>query len=387
MILLVFYRQNMTASKNKSQPPLQLSAADLRLRPPLELEWLGVQAAPGPVVADARILLTWPGRRESKTFVAAYRPRWTAAALQSATVQARKVAQESPGDLPLVVLPYLSSEMLDTLAQEGVSGLDLVGNACVCVGDWLLLLDGRPNRFKNPQVVKSPYQGKSALVAHTLLSCSVLPTAEALRAEVAQRGGEVSQPVVSRALKALRDELIVGEQDQFGVVLLQPEKLLDRLQAQWRATTERWQKERKSVLWRGRITGDASQARRELFRSAREQGIRVVRRDAGPDAQVPVAGSGAVSLYAERLGDLLGAVGAEETARFPNLEILLPPDDVVFFDAAESKDERFLSPAQLYLELAVGDARAAQAAGALREEILDTVARAKAVQFGAGGQG
>lgn len=367
----------MTNSKNKTPAPERLTERDLTVRPPLELEWLGseVELRRGKK-ADARIRLTRRG--ESQTFLVEYKKLWTGAALKRAIEQARALVEYSPDDLPMVVLPYLSREMLETLLREGVSGLDLVGNGYVDTPNWGMWLEGQANTFKNTQVIKSPYQGKSALVARTLLSMPILPNAEALRAEIEKRGGSVSQPVVSRALKAFRDDLIVGKQGEFDIVLLQPEKLLDRLAEQWKVTVERWQKSGQTVLWRGQVQGDRNEYLQEIFRNARETKATIM--FTGLDAvvmEMNIATEPTRYIYASRTEKLLENLEAQQTRRFPNLEILTPPDEAVFFDSRWLTGLRWPSQLQSYLELITDDVRLQQGAEELRKVILELVADQK----------
>ena len=360
----------MANSKNKTPAPERLTERDLTVRPPLELEWLGseVELRRGKK-ADARIRLTRRG--ESQTFLVEYKKLWTGAALKRAIEQARALVEYSPDDLPMVVLPYLSREMLETLLREGVSGLDLVGNGYVDTPNWGMWLEGQANTFKNTQVIKSPYQGKSALVARTLLSMPVLPNAEALRAEIEKRGGKVSQPVVSRALKAFRDDLIVGKQGEYDIVLLQPDKLLDRLAEQWKGIVERWNSSGNTVLWRGRVEGEGQDILRHLTQQARASGERLVVSGVSASFKyASVASSEAVSLYADQPEQLLKGLSAEPTRRFPNLYFMRPPDEAVFFDSHLVEGALWPSLVQRYLELTVGDARLQGSAAVIRQEIV-----------------
>lgn len=365
-------------AKFRNIPPEHLALLDLRVKRPLELEWLGSEPKlAGGRRADARIRLTHRG--ESKTFIVEYKKLWTGAALQSAIQQVREYAELSPGDLPLVVVPYLSEEHLETLLAARVSGLDLLGNGVIDADKWLLVFSGKPNKFKNTQAVKSPYQGKSALVARTLLSCPVLPNAEALRAEVEQRGGKVSQPVVSRALKAFRDDLVVGIQAGQGIVLLQPEKLLDRLTQQWKLQVERWKASGQTVLWSGQVAGSPEEFLPKIFANAHENAQPAVLTGLKSSVQLTHLTSESTQyLYSERVGSLLRGLNAKETRRFTNFEVWLPPDQAVFFDPVVTDDGwRWGSVLQTYLELVTGDVRLQQSAEELRDALLNVAEEKK----------
>ena len=369
----------MAENKN-NRPPPSLTSEELRggLTSFLTLDWLEIE----PKLAegkrpDARIQLTH--RQHSKRFLVEYKTAWTAASLASAIQQAKRYSKLSPGDFPLVVVPYLSEDAVDTLLESDVSGLDLCGNGALMADDWLLLFSGKPNRFKNPQLTKSPYREKSSLVARTLLSCPVAPTAELLRNEIKRRGGDISQPVVSRALKAFRDDLIVGSRADYNVVLLQPEKLLDRLLEQWKVTKERWQKSGQNIVWTGRADDDIPKALSAVFANAQ--------RSKQPTVMAGLSSSGRYTnlttepiqyIYSKNLNTLLEGVDAQTTRRFPNIEIQYPPDETVFFDPiTDEAGVKWASRLQTYLELAAGDVRLQQAARAFRTALLNEVAEKK----------
>lgn len=368
------------AISSNTIPPEELMGSNLQLKSPLELVWLDAEVELGQGRrADARIQLNHRG--ESKTFIVEYKKFWTAAALKTAMDQVKQYAELSPGDLPMVVVPYLSDDALHLLAEAGVSGLDLVGNGLIEAEGWFILLRGAPNQFRNTQIIKSPYQGKAALVARTLLACPVLPNAESLRTEIRRRGGEVSQPVVSRALKAFREDLIIGSQDRMGLVLLQPEKLLDRLAEQWMGIVERWRKAGNTVLWTGRVTGTPMESLPIIFKQPRIRQHQLVMTGLTSSIQhTHLTLETTQYLYTNAIGTLFDGVQVTETRRFPNLELLFPPDDAVFFDAVtDAAGVRWASALQTYLELVVGDARLQQSAGELRAALLDEVAQRKAL--------
>lgn len=388
---MIFLFKYMGDSTNEL-PPKQLTPDYLPNLPPLALHWLdGETRLPKGGRADGRLRVALPNDARTKTFVFEYKSDWTARPFSEAVKQAKRYAEES-GDLPLVILPYMSDEHLNTLYEASLSGMDLCGNALFIDLEsepiWCLRFTGKPNRFKNTQKVKSPYQGKSGLVARTLLSCPVFPNAEALQAEVARRGGEVSQPVVSRALQAFRDDLVVGSQGGKGVVLLQTEKLLDRLTDQWRGKVERWQVQGNTVLWRGRVDGNPEQFLPSVFSRPRIRSHQLIMTGLTSAAQRTNLTLEPVQyVYSNAIGSIFDDVQAEQTRRFPNFEVWFPPDEAVFFDPmTDEAGVQWASPLQTYLGLAAGDVRSQQAAVEFRKALLAEVDAKKARLLAEGGE-
>jgi hypothetical protein len=85
--------------------------------------------------ADLVVELEWEGER--RRFAVEYAPVATPKQLEIAMGEARRTAVD---DLrPMVVAPYLSPERMDRLMAEGISGVDLSGNAVILVpGSWLI---------------------------------------------------------------------------------------------------------------------------------------------------------------------------------------------------------------------------------------------------------
>lgn len=290
-----------------------------------------------------------------------YRPDWTTRSFEAALEHSRT----APPAHPMVVLPYLSDEKLNSLAAAQVSGMDLCGNALILVpGRWLLRYSGRPNRFKNPQQLKDPYRGKSAMVARALLKQPAFRTAQDLHHYIRERGGELSQPLVSRSLEQLRQDVVVGTQGPYRVYLLQPERLLDRL-------AEGWGRVRAKTLWRGRVRHpDLLPA---LFANARRKGVRIAVTGAGSASHhvSNLTGSSLIQLYTQGVESLLEGLETTPDDPFPNLELRSPPDPSVFFDLKPGPDDTlWASDVQAYLELHWGDARQKEGATRLRAEIL-----------------
>jgi DNA-binding transcriptional ArsR family regulator len=346
------------ANRPRLAPPVAFSAADLPAFPPLEIGPSHLQQPP--VFADASLEITYLD--DSYSFAVIYKPRWTKQTLEVAMRQARVAGV----GLPMVVLPYLDDEKLDALAAEQVSGLDLCGNGVVIVpGRWFLRYTGRQNRFKVEQVLRDAYRGKASLVGRVLLDKPRFRTVQDLVNAIRYRGGEVSQPLVSQALRLLREDLVVVDENEDKIVLLQPERLLDNLAQAWRP-------ERARLLWQGRVRLPTVDLLPRVFENARAAGERVVLTGLGSVTRYANMGmEDVVYVYANRAEPLLVGLPAEETARFANLEVRYPPDESAYFDPADSENGVLrASEVQTYLEIARGDARLQESARTLRARII-----------------
>ncbi len=311
------------------------------------------------------------------TFAAVYKTNWTAQSFEAAIKQLDSAAFSAPV-FPLVLLPYLDEAKLEVLAARQISGLDLCGNALLIVpGKLLVQRSGQPNRFKIERGLKSPNMGKASLVGRTLLVRPQFDTANNLLEFIRVQGGDLSQALVSRTLKALAEDLVVSNDKGRGIEVLQPEKLLDRLVEGWQASAGGIARREQRLLWRGRVPLPDMEGSDYVLRSilnvqASQQRQRLVMTGLSSASTWTNLSSGDLhAVYVDAVGDLLVGLNAEETRRFPNLELWRPPDEAVYFSARHDADGgRWASQVQTYLEMATEDARTQAAAVALRASIL-----------------
>ena len=311
------------------------------------------------------------------SFAVVYKPNWTSQSFETAIRQHQSAALSGPV-LPLVMLPYLDEEKLEILADRQISGLDLCGNALLIIpGRLLVQRSGQPNRFRVERGLKSPYTGKASLVGRALLVQPHFKTANALLEFIRAQQGDLSQALVSRTLKALTDDLVVSGGNGQAIEVLQPEKLLDRLVEGWLTSAGGIAGREQRLLWRGRVPLPDMKGSDYVLRSilnvqAGQQRQRLVMTGLSSASTWTNLSSGDLhAVYVDAVGDLLVGLNAEETRRFPNLELWRPPDEAVYFDARHDADGgRWASQVQTYLEMVNGDARTQAAAVALRASIL-----------------
>lgn len=353
--------------------PFDLTPSDLPFLPGVTLTYIPKAITNAELSGDGTLTARFGDFQDA--FLVNYKRGWSARDFSNALEQVRRMRVTYPALHPLVVLPYLDDDKLDALQRKDVSGLDLCGNAYLHVPNrWAARFTGRPNRFRADQTLRQPYAGKASLVGRTLLRRPAFPTASALLRDIERRGGSLSQALVSRALRELAEDLVVGERGAARVALLQPDKLLDRL-------GEAWKPLRTTILWRGKIARPTAEFLPRLFENAREAHVRAVMTGLGSASRhASITMEDVAYVYADRDADLLANLDARPTERFANLEVRRTPDDAVYFDADEEAGVRWASPVQTYLEMLGGDARTRDGARGLRKQLLEHAERALEVR-------
>ncbi|MCW3097159.1 MAG: hypothetical protein JWL77_2777 [Chthonomonadaceae bacterium] len=296
--------------------------------------------------------------------------------LQIASATERAVTAVCGTDLlPLLLVPYLSDEVLLELESKQVGGLDLCGNGVlVAPGRFTFFRTGYPNRFTSSRPLKNAYRGVSSLVARAFLMQPNYPDVGALQGEIARRGGAVSPATVSKVLRELEEDQILRRVRQAdrpqarALTLLQPDKLLERLEDNYALPRIR-------NTFLGKVNLDPRALQEALCVSARRSGVRLIATGIGSAGRyASLAMENTLSIYTDDLESLLQDCPAVPTARFPNLSIQETDDPTVFFDPRPDEEGfPWASPITAFLEMAHGEQRLAQTAEQVRERLLRAV--------------
>ncbi len=331
--------------------------------PPLALSWerSSVKGIDGVLRAK------W--RKKSLRFAAECKRVVNAKALAEAIETIREMAQ-AVKLRPLVVLPYLDDAALDRLEAEAVSGIDLCGNGVVIVPDEIYLRrTGSPNRFKTEGVIKNVYRGSSSVAARLFLSVPNFDSVQEALSELARRGGGVTLATVSKVCKRLEEDLIV-ERKRGGVTtlrLVQPEKLLDRLAANYVAP-------KVTARVAGKLRGVEPSGFRTLLRkwADRPENRVAVTGSSSVGAYAVMARDGAEEFYCSDVTGLLRFLGDrfQPAERFSSVVLLETGDEEVYFDRRE---DLTASPVQTFLELSSGDKRDQETAAQVRRVVMSGV--------------
>jgi hypothetical protein len=315
---------------------------------------------------DAIVEIAWDSRVFS--FGAIYTSLSTPKAIGMAIHQVKNDTRQKPLH-PLIVVPYLSDERLRELEHQAVSGIDLCGNGIVVIPDnFLVFRTGAPNRFTSSAPIKNIYRGTSSLVARVLLLRPQYSSVTDVHKEIASRGGKIALATVSKALKALDEELIIGRK-RGAIRLLQPEKLLDRLALNF----ERPKIERSAL---GKVNVDPKRLSTILVDAAKKEGVRLTATGVGSVGRYAViAKEDIFSLYCTDRDRLLTQVPLTEEKFFPNVELLETEDELAYFDTRYENEYPWASPLQTYLELITGEMRSRNTADQVKKLILQDLAQ------------
>jgi hypothetical protein len=381
-------------SKDLSFPPL----VTVRIKQePVTRE--GAGSPPGR--SDLVIDFAWRGTE--REFLAEVKSRSTPRVIDEAVHRAQRLVNLSrvPGCYPLVVVPYLSTDALSSLADANVSGIDLSGNGVVIVpGEWFIYRTGAPNRYPSSAPIKNVFRGTSSLVARVFLMRREYGSVNEIYEEIKRRGGEITLPTVSKALKALQEELVVGRDTrplmeqaarrqmiignstvgsvgenlgplafdelrstQSKIRLLDPGRLLELIERSYRRPVGQRRMQ-------GKFAGGRSVGLAAMSANADEASIRVVGDDPTRYAIIP-GGAQALAVYTPSIETLLRGVAFTEDSRFPEVELIETDDQTIYFDRRRTADFYWISPLETYLILRGAGKREREGAEQMREAIKE----------------
>ena len=283
------------------------------------------------------------------------------------------------GCWPLLFLPFLGEQQLQELEQEQVSGIDLCGNGVVVVpGKFAIFRSGGKNRFSSSAPIKNIYRKNSSMVARVFLSCPAYETVQEVCSKVNRRNilvkrwnkTPMSLSTVSKSLKALEEDLIIGRKNGTSR-LLQPDKLLEKLSQNYAPPDI-------NDKIRMKVHAEAETLQQLLLRQSQELGLPIVASGISSVGQYAVMQRGdLLSVYCPRLEMLLERLNGSRTDRFPNVELIETDDETVYFDARENAEFWWASPVQVYLELMAGDKRDRETAEQVKSFVLKGVEQAR----------
>ena len=115
---------------------------------------------------------------------------------------------------------------------------------------------------------------------------------------------------------------------------------------------------------------DLPAALEEIHQNAERENI-LYARNAPSKYTVMPSGGAPIKVYTESIERVTRGIEGTKTNRFPNLEILEVKDPLVYFDRRSDQGAVWLSPLEVYLELANGGKREKDAAKEMVNGLLN----------------
>lgn len=270
-------------------------------------------------------------------------------------------------DIPLLVVPYMTSAGRERCEEAGVSWVDLSGNAHVVArrggNAFWVHVEGIPNAYATRGRPRNAFAPKASRLARTLLSAQYAPLTQA---EIADMTG-LDPGHVSRLVSRLMKTDLVAKDVEGRVVVPEPALLLEA----W-ADANAYRHE----VVAGHLPGRSGDDRARRLGSALSDANleHAFTGLAAAWAYTHAAGFRSAACYARELPPpgVLEAVGFRADTEAPNVRLLIPDDVGVFEGERSVNGLRCVAPAQAYVDLRHESERAEELAAELRPLVLST---------------
>lgn len=308
----------------------------------------------GSGVADLAIDVTLP--EGPATLLVEARSSGEPRHVRAAVHELRRAARDWPGAYPVLVAPYITSASAEICCSEGVGYVDLAGNCRLVFDDVYIERTGRPNPFARKRSLRSVFHPKGERVLRVLLSH---PGRTWTLQELADEA-QVSLGHVFNVKESLLDEEW-ALQDSDGLRVAQPLRAI-------REWGKSYDFGRNVAV--GYYSFDLRATEERLAEACRSLRTRcALTQFSGAERLAPFARYRRVSAYVEAPHDEVASrLGLRPVATGPNVHLLRPYDEGVFYDLRCVGNACIVSPIQLYLDLRTSPARGEEAA----EHLLET---------------
>jgi len=265
--------------------------------------------------------------------------------------------------IPVVLVPFMG-EVGSRLCEEmDVCWMDLSGNARLRAPGLRVAIEGKPNRFIRRGRPRSVFAPKSARIARQLL---IEPQRAFTQRELSQVT-QLNEGFTSRIVRQLEEQRLIVRDNSGAVRVADFQTLLDALREAYDFS--------KHTLLRGHIAARSSdEILRRSAAALREAKVQHAATGlAGAWLWQGFAGFRLVALYVADLpsSDVQRAMSFREVDHGENVWLVQPNDEGVFQGTGEREGIACVHPVQLYLDLKNHPERSAEAADALRTNILN----------------
>lgn len=351
---------------------LSLAPIELRIVPVLARTIRG----PRP---DGIIEATW--REWMQHYAFHYQTRSTPYSIKTAIDRAQGYSAQI-GLPPLIVVPYLTRDMLLNLEEQKVSGIDLSGNGVVLAPNFAVLRSGEPNRSPTTQRKLNVYRGNSSVFTRCFLLRPEFSSLSELRSYALSHFAQgesapfnqnnqnkmvLTMSTASKVVQELEEELIVKREER-KLLLIDSERLMNNLRTHYVA--------RGGSTLAGKTALSVEQVWQRLDEASSpsentKATLKYTATGLGSAARYRVlSGPDRLALYVNNLAAAADLVELRPTRVFPNIELTQNESDLVYFDARREGAEVWASPIQTWLELALGGPREREAVQTLETTLV-----------------
>jgi hypothetical protein len=283
-------------------------------------------------------------------------PRYARQAINQLILQVQKL----PDSYGVFVAPYISPSSARLLREAGIGYVDFAGNCLLNFGHVYVNIEGRGNPFPQNRDLHTLFSPKTSRIMRVLLNTPFTDW----KMDSLSREARVSLGLVAEAKKLLLDREWI-EEKVVGFALIKPGELLREWSAQYA-----YRKNKITDLY---SIKDETTIEQEIRQFCSKNDIRfALTLFSGASRVAPYARFRRVYVYVQ--GDTEGAQRAlnlKSVDSGPNVTLLDPYDEGIFYGVATYGGMPVVSPIQLYLDLKGYKGRGEEAAEFFFEKVIE----------------
>ena len=279
---------------------------------------------------------------------------------RQAVIQLCQYMQGSPGSYAIFVAPYISSDSANICKEAGIGYVDLGGNCFLNFDNVFINIQGKRNPFPQNRDLRTLFSPRASRIIRVLLND---PFIVWKIEELGNKAG-VSLGLVADVKKILLDREWIKEK-AVGFALVRPRELLQEWASQYNY--------RKNRILDFYSLKDESTIEQEINEFCSKKNIRFAfTLFSGASRIAPYTRFNRVFAYAEDgTEEIQNALGLKPVTTGPNITLLVPYDEGVFYGMINYSQMPVVSSIQLYLDLNSYKGRGEEAAQFLFEQVIE----------------
>jgi len=297
------------------------------------------------------------------TLLAHFKSDATAPRIRAGIHQVKRYSNVAfSGQIPLLVVPFMTERGKQHCKAENVSWMDLSGNASIRGMDLIVRTSGQSNQFKKRGRPRNPFALKSSRVVRLMLAN---PDRSFRQHELAE-AANISAVLTSHAVSGLIHDGFLERLQDRSVRLIEPDQLL----AAWKKA---YSLDGHTVLRGHTSAGSGRAGTEQLWSILWQHGVEHAFTGlsaAWMIAPMSMYRISSVYLKEQPSPELLSALRFEEESRGANTWLIIPNDDGVFWGTKEYESMPVVSPLQVLLDLKDHPERSEEAAEEIQKKFF-----------------
>jgi hypothetical protein len=276
-------------------------------------------------------------------------------------LQLLEITGQGKKGYPVIIAPYVTELGKETCKKIGIGFLDLSGNAYLDFNFFYLEIEGKPNQFKSPYKLSGLFNPKGERVLRYYLVQGEDESLLTYRQTAKETSVSLGQ--VSKVNKKL-DELGLWIEGSEGIKTIDKTKLLDL----WK-DNYRFEKNRMLSFYSMK---QISHIEKQIAEFCRANGTQyALTLFSGGNRLAPFTRYNvATSYFSGDIEKMRRDLELKEVPSGPNVQIIIPYDEGMYYKAQEVDSTIVANPIQIYLDLYNYKGRGREQAEFLRERMI-----------------